>query len=92
MNEKTIKKACELLERTIKLNENAGPEFYYNFDFSGHTKQVDFVKRALPGYEPVIKVYSYLEQPDLSVSLEDIEELIAAEEKAQKEARENDLI
>ena len=92
MNEKTIKKVCELFKRTIKLNENAGPEFYYNFEFSGHTKQVDFVKRALPGYESVIRVYSYLDKPELTVSLEDIEKLIAAEEKAQKEARENDLI
>ena len=92
MRKKTIKKVGELLERTIKLNENAEPGFYYSFEFSGHTKQVDFVKRTIPGYEPVIKVYSYLEQPELTVDLKDIEKIIAAEEKAQKEAQENDLI
>lgn len=92
MSEKTIKKVGELLKRTIKLNENAGPEFYYSFEFSGHTKQVDFVKRTIPEYEPVIRVYSYLDRPELTVGLKDIEKLIAAEEKAQKEAQENDLI
>ncbi len=82
--EQKIKKVCELMERVIKLNENA-KEYYFNFNFSGHTKQVTFFKMDPKTYNPVYHAYSYLDKPTLSVSLEDIEKLIEAEEKAQEE-------
>lgn len=92
MDQKIIEKAGELMQKVIKLNETAGPDYYYSFEFSGHTKQVDFIKRNLPNYEAAIKAYSYLDKPRLSLDLEDIEKLITAEEEAQKEAQNNDLI
>ena len=91
MDQKVIEKVCELMARVIKLNENAKSVFY-NFEFSGHTKQVDFSKRRLNGFEQIYRHYSYLDRPDLTITLEDIEVLIAAEEKAQKEGQENDLV
>lgn len=87
MDKKTIDKVAELMARVIKLNENA-KGVYYSFDFSGHTKQVDFAKRQNKGCEAIYNHYSYLDKPDLSISLEDIEAIIAAEEEAQKEEQE----
>lgn len=87
MDQKIINKVTELMARVIKLNEKAERGFYYAFDFSGHTKQVDFRKLSTPEYRMVISAYSYLEMPHLSVSLEDIEDIIAAEEEAQKEGQ-----
>lgn len=82
--EQKIDKVKELMERVIKLNENA-KDFYFSFDFSGHTKQVTFYKIEFNTYNQIYYVYSYLEKPELSASLEDIEKLIEAEEKAQEE-------
>lgn len=92
MNEQIINKVGELMLRVIILNENAAPKTYYRFDFSGHTKQVNFDKRTLPSYNPEYEFCCYLDRPDLSVSLEDIETLIAAEEIIQRKERQNDFI
>lgn len=85
--EQKIEKVCELMERVIKLNEKAKGHFF-NFDFSGNTKQVNFDKWEKQGdrtFNLIYSCHSYLEKPELSVSLEDIEKLIEAEEEAQKE-------
>ena len=89
MDRKTINKACELFKRVLELNEKAPPNIYYRFEFSGHTKQLDFDVRGLPGCEELERIYTYLDAPTLHISLDDIEMIIAAAEKRQAEELKN---
>ena len=92
IDQKIINKVGELMLRVIILNENAAPKTYYRFDFSGHTKQVNFDKRILPSCEAEYQFCCYLDRPDLRVSLEELETLIAAEEIKQRKERQDELI
>lgn len=81
--EQKIEKVTELMARVIKLNEKA-KEHFFRFEFGGNTKRVNFDKWD-KSFNIIYSHYSYLDKPELSVSLEDIEKLITAEEEAQKE-------
>lgn len=78
--EKT-KKVAELLARVITLNKNAPKGVYYCFEFSGHTNQIDFIKRNTSNYQPFFSMLAYLGDDDLGYPLSNIEKAIADEEK-----------
>ena len=89
MDQKQIDKVCELMQRTMKLNENAPSKIYYGLEFSGHVEGVFFRKyeEVYGEYTMRANEYAYIDRDDLGHPLSAIEHIIATEEDKQKEAR-----
>lgn len=81
MNLITRLKIMRLLSRVIKLQEKAPEGIYYNFEYTGCTNELDFVRfRKVNGtYVGTKRLYHYIGR-DFGSTLEEIAEQITLEE------------
>lgn len=82
-------KVMGLLARVIKLNDNAEPDIYYSFDYTGGTNGVYFskIRRNQDEYKTLFTSYAYLDYDHLGQTLDGVEAAIASEERSQWERR-----
>lgn len=83
MTTKTRLQVRRLLSRVIKLQEKAPEGTHYNFEYCGHTNEIDFTKmRKVDGkYVTSKRFHCYLEE-DYGLTLDEFAEQIAIEEEA----------
>ena len=88
METRTRLKVRRLLSRVIRLQEKAPKDIHYNFEYSGHTNEVNFTKmRKVDGtYKLEKRICCYLEA-SYGMPLEEFENQIAFEEEVCENAR-----
>ena len=81
-------KIARLLIKAMSLQSKVPEGTHYNFEYCGHTKEIDFTKmRKVDGkYITSKRFHCYLEE-DYGLTLDEFAEQIAIEEEACKDAR-----